>query len=177
MQFLALTLQLHVDVLLSMSLHVANEWKPATTWSHHRCKEGTSPCFLQRKKKSPTCAPLLFPRKSQTFLVCIPLCPHRPPLSYSPPPPSFSTSSSSSSTHNHRPALAFPMCLRACIEGDGRLGGFGLFLNLQGPGLLAGTPSLVRIVASVLRSDLESVLTGNQQFLRWSNGLHYDGGQ
>lgn len=43
------------------------------------------------------------------------------------------------------------------------------FFNLQGPKLFTGTPSLFCIVGSVLRSDLESVLTGNQQFLRWSN--------
>lgn len=55
-----------------------------------------------------------------------------------------------------------------CVFGEisrGCLYSHGLY-NLQGPKLFTGTPSLFRIVESVLRSDLESVLTGNQQFLR-----------
>lgn len=123
--------------------------------------------FSKEKKKIPNMCSTSLSKKKPNFPGMHPALPPPTPSLLCTPPPSFSTSSSSSSsTHNRRPALAFPMCLRACIEGDGRLGGFGLFLNLQGPRLLAGTPSLFRIVASVLRSDLESVLTGNQQFLR-----------
>lgn len=111
----------------------------------------------EKKKKIPNMCSSFLSKKKPNF-------PGMHPTLLNPPPPHPTTTT----THNRRPAaaVAFPMCLRVCIERDGRLGGFGVFLNLQGPKLLAGNPSLFCIVGSVLRTDLESVLTGNQQFLR-----------
>lgn len=112
-------------------------------------------CCLSHDE-NPTSVLLLFPRSSQIFLECIPLFE---------PPPLITT-------------ILCSMALPMCFWGRYREYHYshGLY-NLQGPKLFTGIPSLFCIVEPVLRSDLESVLTGNQQFLRWSNGLHYDGGQ
>lgn len=56
---------------------------------------------------------------------------------------------------------------RGCLQSD-------TLYNMQGHEL---PPSLSCIVEFVLRSNLESVLTGNQKFLRWSNSLLYCRGQ